>query len=289
MIYHRLGHIPQHIYKKVKYKVHKLINREVAKRKLLPPHTYYKHEHTRTPGKIWAEDFTEVRLYGRKVYIELVIDVAMPYYLGGAASIRPDNEMIETPIEQALELTGGKGPELFLLSDNAKQYTGSRHRGFLEKHEIVQKLIPSCKPQYNGAVECGNKEFKNVFYNVWAQREKRGMARGKPLLDRAELTVAETLRRMNEEIPRPALGGITAQDVWIGIAQDKREENRQYLEKELKEKEVIRPWHEDDWDVVRHFLFSEEFSRLELLTKFCFFLKKPLRQMTKLKPRVLGN
>ncbi len=289
MIYHQLGYIPQHIYKKIKKIVHKLINRSVLKRGLLPPRTSYKHEHTRTPGQIWAEDFTEVRLGGRKIYIELVIDVAMPYYLGGSTSRRPDNEMIETPIEQALELTGGKGPELFLLSDNAKQYIGSRHRDFLEKHEIVQKRIPSCKPQYNGSIECGIKEFKNVFYNVWAQREKRGMAKEKPLLDRAQLAVTETLRRMNKEIPRPSLGGVTAHDVWRGIAHEKREDNRYYLEKELREKVVIRPWYEDNLGVVERQLFKEEFSKLELLTKFCFFLKKPLRQITKLIPKVLGN
>lgn len=289
MTYHQLGYIPQHIYKKVKYRVHKLINREVAKWKLLPPRTSYTHEHSRTPGQIWAEDFGEVCLYGRKIYIELVIDVAIPYYLGGAASRRPDNEMIEAPLEQALALTGGKGPERFLLSDNAKQYTGSRHRDFLEKHEIVQKRIPSCKPQYNGSIECGIKEFKNVFYNVWAEREKRGVAKGKPLLDRVQLAVAETIVRMNEEIPRRGLGGVTPYDVWRGIAHDKREDNQRYLEKELSEKEVIRPWHEEDWGVIKRLLFNEEFTRLELLTKFCFFLKKPLRQITKLIPKVLGN
>jgi transposase InsO family protein len=289
MIYHQLGYIPQHIYKKVKQRVHKLINEEVANRKLLPPRTSYSHVCTKTPGKIWAEDFTEVRLFGEKFYIELVIDVATPYYLGGNASRRPDNKMIETPIEQALELTDGKGPELFLLSDNAKQYIGSRHRDFLEKHEIVQKRIPSCQPRYNGSIECGIKEFKNVFYNVWAQREKKGMAKGKTLLDRAQLAVTETLRRMNEEIPRPSLGGVTPHDVWRGITEDKLETNRHYLEKEQREKEVIRPWNEKDWGVIKRHLFNEGFSQLELLTKFCFFLKKPLRQLTKLIPRVLGN
>jgi transposase InsO family protein len=289
MIYHQLGYIPQHVYKGVKKIVKRLIFQEVSNRQLLPPRTSYMHVSTKIPGKIWAEDFTQVRVWGEKFYIELVIDVAISYYLGGTASRKADSKMVETPIEQALMLTGGKGPELFLLSDNGRQYIGPKHRDFLDKYQIVQKRIPSCQPQYNGSVECGIKEFKNVFYNIWAQREKSGVAKGETLLTRVQLAVNDTIRIMNEEIPRPVLSGVTPMDVWKSSAHYRMKINRQYVEKEQLKKEVINPWNRNDWGIIKEALFDREFSQLELLTKFCFFLKRPLRQVTKLVPKVLGN
>jgi transposase InsO family protein len=55
---------------------------------------------------------------------------------------------------------------MFLLRDNGKQYISEKHNRLLAAHEIVGRHIPPYTPQYNGAVECGCKEFKNVFYNV---------------------------------------------------------------------------------------------------------------------------
>lgn len=289
MVYHQLGYLPHHLYKRIKNIVKSLIFQEVSTRQLLPKRTYYKHERAQFPNEIWAEDFTVLKVYGEKFYIALVMDVAMSYYLGGSASSRPDDRMVEIPVEQALELTGGCGPKRFLLSDNGPQYVSTQHEDFLDKLKIIQKRIPSCKPEYNGSIECGIKEFKNVFYNIWAKREKNGVAIEKPLLERVQMAVAETLEKMNEEIPRPCLKGVTPADVRKGIDGERIEINRKYLEKEQEKKEVIKPWNRKDWSVIREHLFKGDVSNLELLTKFCFFLKRPLRKLVNLESEVLGN
>jgi hypothetical protein len=182
------------------------------------------------------------------------------------------------------------------LSDNGPQYVKTLHGDFLEKLEIVQKRIPSCHPEYNGSIECGIKEFKNVFYNVWAHMEtenenrktSEGLNEGvqskkESLLERVQLAVAETIGKMNDEIPRPALGGVTSADARKGIALERREINRTYLEKEREKKEVM------DWSVIKEQLFNGDVSNLELLTTFCFFLKRPLRKLANLGCKVLGN
>lgn len=214
MIYHQLGYIPHHVYKSVKKIVKRLVFQEVSKRRLLPERTSYTHERPQRPGEIWAEDFTQIRVCGKKLYIALVIDVAMTYYLGATASMRADDGMVQAPVVQALEVTGGEGPGRFLLSDNGAQYISTRHGDFLDKLDIIQKRIPACKPEYNGSVECGIKEFKNVFYNVWAKVE------------------------------------------------------------------------ESD---VKNLLFKRKISNIELMIKFCFFLKRPLRKLQNLNWNVLGN
>jgi transposase InsO family protein len=291
MIYHQLGYIPQHLYKSLKKMVKRLVSQEVSNRKLLPERTSYEHERPGKPGEIWAEDFTCLHACGKKFYAALVIDVALPHYLGATVSIRPDDEMVKAPVDQALKLTGGKGPERFLISDNGPQYVSTRHGNFLDKLDIIQKRIPSCKPEYNGSIECGIKEFKNVFYNVWAKVEGNDVKdlEEDELLMCVQLAINETIRRMNEEIPRPSLKGVTPADVLKGIAEERREINRKYLEKEQGSKEVIEPWNRNDWKFVKKHLFKGTISNLELMTKFCFFLKRPLRQLAKLGWEVLGN
>ena len=293
MIYHQLGYVPQHLYKSLKKMLKRLISQEVSNRKLLPERTSYDHERSEKPGEIWAEDFTVLRLFGIKFYAALLIDVALPYYLGATASLRADDEMVQAPVDQALKLTGGKGPSRFLISDNGSQYVSTRHGDFLEKQEIIHKRIPCCQPEYNGSIECGIKEFKNVFYNVWANLKISDAAKlnEKELLVYVQLAINETLRRMNEEIPRPGLKGVTSGDVLKGIAGEKREINRKYLEMEQGKKEVIEPWNRKDWAMVKKHLFNFNgtISNLELMTKFCFFLKQPLRKLANLDCEVLGN
>lgn len=284
LIYHQMGYIPQYLYKSLKKMMKRLVFQEVSNRELLPERTSYEHERAGKPGEIWAEDFTYLRVWGKKFYAALVIDVALPHYLGAWGSIRPDDEMVEAPVKQALKLTGGKGPERFLISDNGPQYVRTRHGDFLNKLDIIQKRIPSCKPEYNGSIECGIKEFKNVFYNVWAKFEEsdlKGLEEDQ-LLVCVQLAIDETMRRMNEEIPRPSLKGVTPVDVLKGIAEERREINRKYLEKEQESKEVIEPWNRKDWGFIKKHLFKGTISNLELMTKFCFFLKRPLRKLANL-------
>ena len=130
----------------------------------------------------------------------------------------------------------------------------------------------------------------NVFYNVWGKVEESNVKNLKrhKLLKHVQKVIDETIRRMNEEIPRLNLKGVTSADVLRGNAEERRERNRLYLENEQK-KEVIEPWNRKDWGFVRKHFFKETISNHELMTKFCFFLKQPLRKLAKLGGEVLGN
>lgn len=288
MIYHKLGYIPHHLYKKLKKTVRRLIFQEVSDRSLLPGKESYEHERPNKPGEIWAEDFTRIGVYGETFYVSLLIDVASTYYLGSAASTIADAKLVEAPVIQALEVNNNQGPQRFLLSDNGSQYISDEHGQLLDKLAIVQKRIPSCTPEYNGSIECGVKEFKNVFYNVFAGRETKGADKEKTLLERVQLAVQETARKMNFEIPRPCLDGVTPYDVQKGMRKEKIQQNREYLEQE-KQREEVEPWRKSTWGLIKDALFKKRLSDLELITKFCFFLKRPLRKLPNLMPRVLGN
>ncbi len=281
LIYHRLGYISMDGYDRIKKNVKRLVFQEVWSRRLLPEKTGYEHEKPEKIGQIWAEDFTDVVVYGSTFKVGLLIDVASQYNLGAAASPCANAALVEKPVIQALASNGGKGPEKFLLSDNGSPYVSDEHGRLLEKVEIIHKRIPSCVPQYNGAVECGVKEFKNVFYNVWAKQEGKEADKEKNLLFLVDSAAKETARLLNEEIPRPSLKGVTPADLHRGLSSLKMEANRQYLEKE-RMKEESPPWKRSYWDLLKEAMGLKRMTSLELMTKFCFFCLRPLRKITKL-------
>lgn len=276
MLYHELGYIGMRAYDRVKGNVKRLLGQEVSQRKLLPAHEYYEHVRAQRPGQVWAEDFTEVTVEGSTFKAAVLLDTYDEYYMGSAVHCRATAALVGRPVEEALEKTGGKGPEKFLLSDNGSQYISDAHGRLLTSAEIVQRRIPCCVPQYNGCVEGGMRELKSVFYNVWEKRVRERADEGKSLPERVETALSETVRLMNEEIPRPALGGVTPADVHHGNGEARRQRIQAYRVRESSRAE-IPPWTRSYWEVLKSAVNAEQMSRGELLTKLAFFCRRPLR------------
>lgn len=287
MVYHRLGCISMGAYDRIKKTVNRLVVQHVLAHKLLPARTGYHHEKACAVHQIWAEDHTDLVVYGGVFKLALLIDVASGYFLGVAVSVRVSAALVAKPIEQALEKNNGKGPEKFLLSDNGSPYVSDEHGRLLEKADIVQKRIPACVPQYNGSVECGGKEFKNVFYNVFAAGEKEEADKEKPLLCRVEAAVEKTAHIMNHVIPRPCLKGVTPADVVEGRSHGVIQENHDYVRTE-KEKPDPPPWKKTYWETIKEAMGLEEKTPLEVLTTFSFFCRRPLRTITNLGRQGVG-
>ena len=279
MIYHRLGLLSRHIYDSIKKIIKRLVYQEVAARKLLPGKDKYEHEIPNRVGEIWAEDFTQVSISGYTFYISLLIDVADSFYMGAEVSIRPSDFLVSSPVKQALMLNHGKPPKRFMLSDNGRQYVSGKHELLLKAGHIVHKLIPSCRPEYNGTMECGVKEFKNVFYNLWCKRYKEA-DKEKNMLDQIRSVVSETVTIMNTHIPRPHLNGVTPSDVHCGFDLTKIEENRLYCESEKERTDGLIP-KEKLWHVIKEIIDFGTINDSALMTKFLFFGKRPLRKLTK--------
>lgn len=290
MIYHELGYIGMKAYDVVKKQVKRILIQEAGNRKDIPKGESYEHIRPNAVGEIWAEDFTEVCLCGGKFKIALLIDVYSQYVLGCSVSYRATESLVAGPVLQAVEANDGKGPELFMLQDNGKQYVSEKHGSLLSSLDIVQRCIPACKPQYNGAVECGGKEFKNVFYNVWERREREGAGtdKEKNLLDCVRMTMEETVQLINWEIPRPSHGGVTPGDVQCGRKAERIAAIKQYKEKELM-KDDPPPHTRPHWEILKDGVKAGRMSTKELLTKMAFFFSRPLRRIAKLNLEVWGN
>lgn len=289
MLYHGLGFIGQKAYDGIKRQVRRVLGQEVSKRQDLPAGAG-KYEHIRPAGigQIWAEDFTEIVLDGISLKYALLIDVFSQYILGWALARRATESLVAIPVLQALEAGNGKPPELFLLQDNGRQYVSEGHSRLLDAHEIVGRHIPGYTPQYNGAVECGGKEFKNVFYNVWERREREATDKEKNFDDRARLAAAETVHLLNEVIPRPALAGVTPGDVQHGLQAQRQEQIKRYREQETA-RGMPPPLSRPFWEVLKNGVKADVMSTKELLIKLAFFGMRPLRRVAQLNREVWGN
>jgi transposase InsO family protein len=278
MLYHGLGYIGMRAYDAIKWNVKRLLAQAVSERKLVPGREFYEHVRAEKVGEIWGEDFTEMTVEGRTFKAAVLLDIYDTFYLGFAVACRATAALVRRPVDQALEKTGGKGPEKFLLSDNGSQYISEAHERLLTSAEIVQRRIPACVPQYNGCVEGGMRELKSVFYNVWEKRVREGTDEGKDLLQRVEAALGETVRLMNEEIPRPSLGGVTPADVHSGRRKVRCREIEAYREKESARRD-IPPWTRSYWQVLKSAVNVAQMTSAELLTKLAFFCSNPLRRI----------
>jgi len=280
MLYHALGLIGMRAYDLIRRNVKRLLAQEVSGRKLLPSREYYEHVRAAKVGEIWAEDFTEVTVAGRTFKVAVLLDTYDSYYLGAAVDCRATAALVGRPVEEALGKTGGKGPEKFLLSDNGSQYISEAHGRLLTSAEIVQQRIPACVPQYNGCVEGGMRELKSVFYNVWERQVRKSADEEKSLLGQVGVALEETVRLMNEEIPRPSLGGVTPADVHAGNQEAKRREIQAYRARESSRRDVP-PWTRTYWQVLEAAVKAGQMSSGELLTKLAFFCACPLRKIAR--------
>jgi transposase InsO family protein len=280
MLYHQLGFIGMRAYDAIKRNVKRLLAQAVSQQKLLPRREFYEHVRAEKVGEIWAEDFTEMTIEGRTFKAALLLDTYDSYYLGWSVDFRATAALVRRPVDQALEKTSGKGPEKFLLSDNGSQYISAAHERLLTSAEIVQRRIPACVPQYNGCVEGGMRELKSTFYNVWERQLGDAADKEKSLLERVEVALSETVRLMNEEIPRPALGGVTPADVHAGRREAKRHEVEAYREKESGRHD-IPPWTRSYWEVLKSAVDVAHMTNGELLTKLAFFCSSPLRRIAR--------
>jgi len=280
MLYHELGCVGMRAYDRIKRNVKRLLGQAVSQRGLLPGREFYEHVRAEKVGEIWAEDFTDVTVEGKTFKVALLLDTYDTYYLGSAVDSRATAALLGRPVDQALEKTGGKGPEKFLLSDNGSQYISVAHGRLLTSAEIVQRRIPACVPQYNGCVEGGMRDLKSVFYNVWEQRIREGADEEKSLLQRVEAALSETVRLMNEEIPRPSLGGVTPADVHHGNREEKRQQIQAYRARESSKRNVP-PWIRSYWQVLKSAVNVAQITESELLTKLAFFCPRPLRRIAR--------
>ena len=104
-------------------------------------------------------------------------------------------------LEQAFRV---HGPPLVLKHDGARIFHTEKMRELLHRWDVIDLTSPRYWPGYNGKQERSMRDIKSM------ERALRKDGLGRNLRERLDLT----LHDLNEERPRPVLGGCTAREVY---------------------------------------------------------------------------
>ena len=166
-----------------------------------------RYEMTAT-GVMWSEDGTGFRQRGRKQELLVVQDEHSRRKLNWDLADGPAKAQdVQRYLEQAFDKYGAP---LVLKHDGDAIFHTPEITALLEKHQVLDLTSPAGHPGYNGKQERSMRDIKSY------ERAMRKHGGKGSLSSRIEITMKD----LNEDRPRPVLGGRTAEEAYHeGLAQ----------------------------------------------------------------------
>jgi len=151
---------------------------------------------------MWSEDGTGFKERGRKRELVVAQDEHARFKVGYELVDGPaDENAVHRNLEAAFVRYGAP---LVLKHDGGSIFHGQRIATLLHKHQVTELTGPRHYPQYNGKKERSMRDIKSF---------ERAMRRhGKSSTLRRRIDAA--IRDLNQDRPRPVLGGRTARQVF---------------------------------------------------------------------------
>jgi transposase InsO family protein len=160
------------------------------------------HYEIKASGVMWSEDGTGFHERGRKKELLVMQDEH--------ARLKLRHHLVDGPADEDAVYANLKaafsehGAPLVLKHDGGSIFHGRRIRELLAEHQVTELTGPGGYPQYNGKQERSMRDIKSYER---AMRYHGGRGR---LRDRLDVAVND----LNEERPRPVLGGRTAREAY---------------------------------------------------------------------------
>jgi hypothetical protein len=149
---------------------------------------------------MWSEDGTGFRRSGKKRELLVVQDEHARRKIHWRLVRGPARaEDVHAYLEEAF---ARYGPPLVLKHDGDSIFHEERIAELLRRHRVVEITVPPGYPKYNGKQERSMRDIKSY------ERALRRHKVGRSLPGRLNVT----MRDLNEERPRPVLGGRTARE-----------------------------------------------------------------------------
>jgi transposase InsO family protein len=153
-------------------------------------------------GVMWSEDGTGFRQRGRKQELLVVQDEHSRLKLNWDLADGPAKAQdVQRYLEQAFDKYG---PPLVLKHDGDAIFHTPEITALLEKHQVLDLTSPAEHPGYNGKQERSMRDIKSY------ERAMRKHGDQGPL----ETRINVTMKDLNEDRPRPVLGGRTAREAY---------------------------------------------------------------------------
>ena len=155
-----------------------------------------------SPMAMWSEDATSFRERGHKRELLVLQDECSRYKVNKRLATGPANA--NDVVDYLREAFERHGAPLVLKHDGGSIFHHDRVRDLLKEYNVVELTSPPFYPPFNGKKERSMRDIKSY------ERALRKNVKGTSLLERIDIT----LRDLNEERPRPVLGGRTAREVF---------------------------------------------------------------------------
>jgi len=151
---------------------------------------------------MWSEDGTGFKDRGRKKELVVAQDEHARFKVGHELVDGPaDEEAVLRNLETAFARYGAP---LVLKHDGGSIFHGRRIEALLSKYQVTELTGPRHYPQYNGKKERSMRDIKSF------ERAMRRHGRPSPLKHRVDAAIHD----LNEDRPRPMLGGRIARQVF---------------------------------------------------------------------------
>ena len=175
------------------------------------------------PGVMWSEDGTGFREQGRKKELLVLQDECSRFKTNWRLASGPAKAAdVLDYLEEAFETYG---PPLVLKHDGDAIFHEREVTDLLDRYDVVSLTSPSRYPPFNGKKERSIRDIKSY------ERAMRRHTRRTTLWER----LGKAIHDLNDQRPRPVLGGRTAREVFAGNSNVLPE--RKTFRKEVKDLE----------------------------------------------------
>jgi transposase InsO family protein len=167
-----------------------------------PPKEKPRRYEITSPGVMWSEDGAGFRDYGRKRELLLLQDECSRY--------KVNNRLVKGPAtsddvyDYLCEAFDKHGAPLVLKHDGDSIFHEERVQQLLEENGVINLKSPARYPPFNGKMERSIRDIKSY------ERAMKRFDADSTLHYRIEAAIHD----LNEERPRPVLGGRTAREVF---------------------------------------------------------------------------
>lgn len=216
-------------YDEIKRTIASLYGQELSSRRQSnrPPEPF---ELPRATGlnQVWGTDLFELPVWGKKFHVCDFIDVYNQEHLAIRAVEGTANSAFAAEcFEAACERRGGRPPTVCTKTDRGSQFEGVFSNALAGRTRHVR--IPPGTPWFNGESERGHRDIRAMLYSVLSRMKRPEPGKELAAVQRA----CETVRRiLVEEISRPSLGNVTPAEVAEGRAEEVKQANREFVERQ---------------------------------------------------------
>jgi len=192
-----------------------------------PPKEKPRRYEITAPGVMWSEDGAGFREYGRKRELLLLQDECSRYKVNKRQVRGPASS--DDVYDYLREAFDKHGPPLVLKHDGDSIFHEERVCRLFEENGVINLKSPARYPPFNGKMERSIRDIKSY------ERAVRRFDSNTTLQER----IAAAIHDLNEERPRPVLGGRTAREVF----DDRRTplpDRRKFYREVVKTEKIMR-------------------------------------------------